>query len=139
MKITVQELETDDINLAPLIDCVFLLLIFFMVATSFDHSKDKSNEVQELLIQLPKAQSGNDSNSNSRALVIRVNRFGKTTLDGTSLGVAELRQALKKAAGSYPDARVHIEADAQIRHQQIVHILDVCQFVGLNNIGIRVQ
>lgn len=138
MKIDLGDAEREEIDLTPLIDCVFLLLIFFMVTTSF--RKGQSDErVFELLLKLPVATAATLTRPHDAALVIGVDAEGDVFLDGELVGRAALHRRTQALARENPSAHVRIDADAAAAHQALVHVLDVCQFAGLWNVGVRTR
>jgi len=140
MKIDLPSQEGDDINLAPLIDCVFLLLIFFMVATTFDRAQPATEDpVEELLIDLPDASAAIETDGLPAPVVITVDSRGRYTIGGERVGVQRLHEKLKALAATDPHRRLRIDGDRNVAYQYVAHVLDVCQFVGLENIGARMR
>lgn len=139
MKIDLPGQEGDEINLAPLIDCVFLLLIFFMVATTFDRSERPAVPIQELLIELPRASASIETDGLAAPVVISVDDRGRYAFDGEPVGVQGLHEKLKALAAADPQRRLRIDGDKDVAYQHVAHVLDVCQFVGLENIGARTR
>lgn len=139
MKIDLGEPEGTDIDLAPLIDCVFLLLIFFMVSTTFRKSAQADDALFELFLRLPVATAATRTTPSDAALVITLDAEGDTFLEGQLVGRAALHQRLEALAKENPSAHVRIDGDAAASHQQLVHVLDLCQFVGLWNVGVRTR
>ncbi len=138
MKIELGESEPEDIDLTALIDCVFLLLIFFMVTTSFRRSQS-DERVFELLLNLPVATAATLTRPQDAALIIGIDVEGDTFIDGELVGRAGLHQHIQALARQNPSAHVRIEADAAASHQALVHVLDLCQFAGLWNVGVRTR
>lgn len=122
------------IEITPLIDVVFLLLLFFMVSTNFVQNKSIS-------VNLPEAREGAAVVSNQ--LEIGVDAQGQYSLGGVSAGneFASLVQALERQMQglSTPDAKqlsVLIRADAAAAHQAVVTVLDACANVGLTRVSL---
>lgn len=138
MKLDLGEHEADGIDLTPLIDCMFLLLIFFMVTTTF--RKGQSEErVFELMLKLPVATAATLTRPHDAALVIGIDAEGDVFLDGELVGRTALHQRLQALARDNLSAHVRIDADAASAHQAVVHVLDLCQFAGLWNVGVRTR
>ena len=126
--------ETDEsaeqLNLAPMIDVVFLLLIFFMVATTFIEKE------KELGIELPTADAGQES-THTDELIINVLRDGSVKMNGQVLDPEDgLRSALERIARATPDIPVTIRGDGQITWQRGVGVLGTCQDLGFTNVGL---
>ena len=130
MRLSPRRKESPDINLTPLIDVVFLLLIFFMVSTTFQRES-------ELGIELPEASATADP-TRKRYLEVSVDAKGRFYLDGRPLvntRTATLVQALEAAAeelGGGPP--VVVSADANTPHQAVMAVLDAAQRVGLTRL-----
>ena len=120
-----------DINLTPLIDVVFLLLIFFMVSTTF-------NEDARLRLQLPEADGEAVSAEDIELVEIVIDRFGQPYVDdGKVLGddIESLKQALVGAVGPRRDLPVLIKADAATPHQAVMRALDAASQLGLTRVA----
>jgi biopolymer transport protein ExbD len=140
VKLDLGEPDADGIDLAPLIDCVFLLLIFFMVTTTFGRpSQTRDDGVLELLLALPVATAATHVAPSDADLVIGLDSEGDAYLGGRLVDPAALNARLETLANENPNAHVRIEADSTATHQQLVHVLDLCQFVGLWNVGLRTR
>lgn len=123
--------EEPDLNLTPLIDVVLLLLIFFMVSTTFvDESR--------LKIQLPQA-SAEPAPERRTPLVVEVTASGEFRVDGKTLLNASpttLFAAVAKLAGEQRDVPITIRADARATHQSVVTAMDVVGRLGFRAINI---
>ena len=125
--------EDPEINLTPLIDVVFLMLIFFMVSTTFLRESD-------LQISLPEADT-ESAEAEDRPLELTINERGSMFLNGEALVNSSpdtLRRALRDALGDRdPDSvRVVVRADGGAEHQLVVRALDAAGQVGLRRVGI---
>lgn len=120
------------INLTPLIDVVFLLLIFFMVSTSF-------SELTQLTVNLPEADGA--SATDEIGLVVVIDSAGNVTVGGDPVpNEAEgLYRALEAAANGNVDVPVTLSADAMTPHQYVVMVLDVASLLGLQRVTIATE
>lgn len=125
--------EPSIIDLTPLIDVVFLLLIFFMVSTTFE----KDTHIQ---VQLPEAQGEKVAPEEPRALEITIDDAGFFYVDGRKLAdrkLAGLQAAIADVVGEEGVARkqrerpVVIRADAQTPHQAVMTAMDAASRLGL--------
>lgn len=115
-----------DINLTPLIDVVFLLLIFFMVSTTFERSS-------ELAIELPEATSPPEQQERE-AIEVAIDASGRFYVNGTELintQPSSVKQALSRAAAGRDDAPIVISADGRSPHQAVVTVMDAARQLGL--------
>ena len=118
--------EIPDINLTPLIDVVFLLLIFFMVSTTF-------NRDAELSIELPEA-SAEPEKAPEKSIEISIDPQGRYYVNGKQLvntQLATLKQALRSAASERKDVPLIISADAKTPHQSVITVMDAARQLGL--------
>ena len=122
--------QQPEINLTPLIDVVFLLLIFFMVSTTFRKEAD-------LQIQLPEAAQ--QPVPLEHRLEVSVDAAGRYAVNGQAVigdDVASLKQAMQQAVAQVDDLPLMIRADGQASHQSVVKIMDVAGQLGLKRLGI---
>ena len=139
MRIDVGEEEQPEISLIALIDCIFFLLMFFMVATSFKH-QDEGKPLTELPIVLPRsAVSLDKATAAPDALVIGVDAKGGVYWGRERVSQAVLRERLRAAALRNRDQPVRIDGDTQAPYQAVVHLMDLCQFEGLTRIAMRAR
>ena len=126
MKFRTSSRDSPEINLTALIDVVFLLLIFFMVSTTFEWRS-------ELSIQLPEA-SARASTGDDAVVDVVIDAEGRVYVEGRPLDGLEartLRRALASAAQSLDSPQVVIGADAQTPHQSVVTVMDAARQAGL--------
>ncbi|EWH01890.1 ExbD/TolR family protein [Halomonas sp. BC04] len=119
-----------EVNLTPLIDVVFLLLIFFMVSTTFETR-------QALELELPESVAGVDLELSPVTLV--VTEQGRYRLGERELSAAELSEAL---AAEAEQARMHglvLEADARAVHADVVRALDQAGTLGIRQVRIATR
>lgn len=131
MKFSLDEEDKTDVSLTPLIDVVFLLLIFFMVTTTFDHQAT-------IRIELPEASHAPRSEQQKDIEVI-IDRSGQYYMDGLSLldgHTRTLTTALAKMVEKYKVEKVIIRADSQAPHQAVVSVMDAAGKLGLTQISI---
>lgn len=123
-----------DVNLTPLIDVVFLLLIFFMVSTTF--TKDT-----ELSIDLPEA-SAVESRLVNKQVEITVARNGDYAINGMALvnnRIETLRTALESVSAGDTTLPLVITADAKTSHQAVVTAMDAAGQLGFTKLSITTK
>ena len=131
MKFRRKQTEELELNLTPLIDVVFLLLIFFMVSTTFQKES-------EISLQLPKA-SEDPVEAPPEQYEVVINAAGNFFINDTELVRADietLRQALFDLTGGQRDVPITIRADAQTPHQAVVTAMDAAAQLGLSRMSI---
>jgi len=122
------------INLTPLIDVVFLLLIFFMVTTTF-------TKQSKLIIKLPEA-SGEVAQNSPQLLDLAVSAEGSYSLNGKNLinrEISTIMAALKQASEGDINVPIRITADANASHQSVITAMDAAGRVGFEQLNIATQ
>jgi len=123
--------ERDEVSLdmTPLIDVVFLLLIFFMLTASF-------TQAQRLKVDLPKAEQGEAVQEPAKDWVIEIDAKGQYALNGEALAGDQLTLRLRELPDRTDDTVILIRADAHTEHQAVVQALDAARAAGLLHIGL---
>nr|WP_207188101.1 biopolymer transporter ExbD [Thiorhodovibrio winogradskyi] len=132
--------QPPELNLTPLVDVVFLLLLFFMISTTFEQAR-------ELPIALPEADGQPAEQTEKEPLVVSIDRDSHYFIAEQPLELAtdqaasdetmteQLTQALREAAESAQSESLLIEADAQTPHQAVMRVLDAAQQLGLTQLA----
>jgi biopolymer transport protein ExbD len=123
--------EEVDINLTPLIDVVFLLLIFFMVTTTFQRHA-------ELKIELPKAETAEREQAAERVELV-IDAAGRYYLDGKELVNTQPKtvfDALQAVVAGREDLPLIIRADATAPYQSVVTAMDAAGKLGISRLSI---
>lgn len=123
-----------NVNLTPLIDVVFLLLIFFMVSTTF------TRETQ-LEVDLPQADNSAEMSS-ERPVEVVITAEGEYRVNGEGLVNSQartLRMALSKVSEGSLDSPLIISADARTPHQAVVTAMDVAGALGFSKLSITTR
>ena len=120
-----------DLNLTPLIDVVFLLLIFFMVSTTFEKQS-------KLKVELPEASAA-AVKQEAEAVVIGIDAKGRFYINDRQLVNTQLKTlkiALTKTVGDNKETPLILRADAQTPHQSVVTAMDAAAQLGLTRLSI---
>lgn len=133
MGVQLDQDEEVDVQMTPMIDCVFLLLIFFLVS-----SQMKKIE-KELPITLPDSAAAMNVKASVDLLTIGVDNEGNFYMGGEPVGLEALHGRLTEAAMTNPAQRIRIDGDEFAPFKSLVHIFDICQFAGLRNVGINTR
>jgi biopolymer transport protein ExbD len=120
------DLLGDGINLTPMLDVVFLLLIFFLAATTF------AREEVELDLRLPQAQSGQQGKGNP--LVINVFADGRLSVGGREVTMEALKQKLAAAVARDADQSVLVRGDENSRFGIELSVLDACRVAKIKKL-----
>ncbi len=123
--------EGVEVNLTPLIDVVFLLLIFFMVSSTFDrHAK--------LKVQLPQANTQAQQKVDN-PVVLSIDSKGKYYINDRQVvneQLETLKGALRKTVGERTDVTLLLRADGRTAHQSVVRAMDAAAQLGLTKLSI---
>ena len=134
MKFRRQRREEVGINLTPLIDVVFLLLIFFMVSTTF-------NRETQLSIDLPEAE-GSPAPTTDEQIEILINEAGQYRVNGQGLVDSRMRTlqaAIYKISAGDTTIPMIITADAQAAHEDVVRAMDAAGQMGFVHLSITTR
>lgn len=132
MRFRARRVEEPEVNLISLIDVVLMIVIFFMLSSTF-------TQEGRLKIRLPEAGAAAVPRTAPAPIVIAVSADGVLQVDGTALADARsetLRAALTAAAGPSRDARITVRADARAAHQSVVTVMDVIGRMGFREVDI---
>ncbi len=113
------------IELTPIIDMVFLLLIFFLVATTFHQTE------REMQIALPVASSAEPMSTLLRELIINIDESGKIIVSGSTMDAEALHSLIADAVKTNPDQKVTVRGDRNTQYANVVTVLDICKTSGI--------
>jgi len=125
LKSSDSSLHTVSIELTPLVDMVFLLLIFFLVATTFHQTE------REMQIALPFASSATPISMSLREIIINVDREGQIILAGQVTEAEDLQRLIGEAVEANPEQKVTLRGDRGTAYVNIVRVLDICKSAGI--------
>jgi biopolymer transport protein ExbD len=124
---TKQETAAESVNLTPLIDMVFILLIFFLVTASF--TKESGIDVDR-----PTAQTANREEHGS--MIIGVSKKGDIWIDNQKIDLRAVRAHVEHLHAQNPEGTVIILADKNARTGTTVEVLDQVRLAGVSNVSI---
>ncbi len=113
------------IELTPMIDMVFLLLIFFLVATTFHQTE------REMQIALPVASSSAPISTMLQELIVNVDVDGRIIVGGRKLDPDQLQSMVSEAVAVNPQQKVTVRGDRRTAYANIVTVLDICKGSGI--------
>lgn len=133
MPLKTQQDEMPTLNLTPMIDVLFLLIIFFMCGTKFSESERK------LGLQVPQVADAQSLAPAPAPLVINVYRDGRIALNKEFVSLDNLASRLSAARRQHPRMGVLVRGDAEGALQHVASVLNACQQAGVTDMGIAVQ
>jgi biopolymer transport protein ExbD len=126
MLIKAKEADTTPaIELTPVIDMVFLLLIFFLVATTFHQTE------REMQIVLPEAATGGPISLALRELVVNVESDGDIIVSGRRVDERDLRVIVEEAVAANAEQKVTVRGDRSAAYGTVARVLDICKGAGI--------
>lgn len=129
MRFYTKKRRIPSITIVSLIDILAILLIFFIVTSTF---RKKTSQLQ---INLPESKSGTQTSSSAKKnIVLQVQSAEKMTLDGSPVTTATLAESLQGIQKSNPGCIVTMQADKEAPFGVIVTVLDALQAAGIKNI-----
>ncbi len=131
MKIRKRRPDEPEVAMSPLIDAVFLLLIFFLVATMFKKEK------RDIDIVPPESSSAVKMKPDDDVLVLGVTPIGEVFWQGQPITRTDLHTQLRDLSLTDPGRQIRFDADATTPYYHVVQVLDHLQFLGFDNVGIR--
>jgi len=123
------QIESSDagatLDMTPMIDMVFLLLTFFLAATTFYQSE------REMNIVLPSAESSLPITSVLQEIVVNVSHQGEIVVSGRTINAEELSKIIGAAVTGNPQQKVTVRGDQNTAYANIVRVLDTCKTAGI--------
>jgi len=140
MRIDLGRDEEPEIGLIALIDCIFFLLMFFMVATSFKQQDTKRRE-KDIPITLPTSSATlvKADAVPQAPLILSIDAQGQVYIDRQKLTLQGLHDRLRDEAAKNPARPIRLDGDRRTPYQHIVHVLDLCQFEGLTQVSLHTR
>ena len=133
MPLRTDSLEEPQLNLTPMIDIVFLLIIFFMVGTRFSEIE------QQYDVELPTAAAVEPMTSRPDAIILNVARSGDVAIGGETVDLQELKTRLESARKAYAEQAVLIRGDGEGMYQAVVDVMDVCHKAQIHRFSLAFQ
>lgn len=122
------------IDLMPLIDVVFLLLIFFLITTSFARPKDE----HAIPVNLPSGVSGAEASPEDPVTIV-VAADGRVRFEDEEIEGADLQQRLQNLKSERPDAAILLRGDTDATHGQVVETLDAIKAGGFQKVNLIIK
>ncbi|WFB37081.1 biopolymer transporter ExbD [Kiritimatiellota bacterium B12222] len=133
MRLDLDDGDDITVDMGPLIDCVFLLLIFFLVSTTMKKPE------QEIPIELPEPAISSIDSPAMQIQSVVVDAQGKFYWGATPIGQQELHNQIKQWGELSPDSHLRIRVDRNTPSRYLVQIMDLCAYEGLTNYAIHTQ
>ncbi|OHX34768.1 biopolymer transporter ExbD [Methylomonas sp. LWB] len=130
MKIDDLDKVYDDINITPMLDVAYVLLLIFIIMTTAT--------VQGITVNLPKA-SNTPAMSKPKTKAISITPDGSIYLDTYPVSLQELETRLAQYKAATPDLPVVVKADASVQYQKVIDVLDIVTRLQISQLGLVTQ
>lgn len=123
--------ERDEgIDISPLIDVVFILLIFFMVSTTF---------VRNLEVDIERPSARSAQTADIRAIRVSLTRSGQVMVEGQEVNPWMVQDRVRAISLAHPERPVLITADEEAPTGKLIDVVDQCRLAGAKNVGVDVK
>lgn len=120
----------ESVDVSPLIDMVFILLIFFMVSTTF---------VKDMQVDLNRPGAASSKPSSSKSIRVFIDRNEKVYVDGQSVRPWVLQGKLRDMTKSSKEMSVLVVTDRKVSADKLVDVVDQCRLAGIKDIGVATE
>ena len=136
MPLKIQRDDQTSINLTPMIDIVFLLIIFFMVGTKFSELNEMERDIS---LQVPTVTDAHALTAAPSKRVINVFSDGRIIIDKKTVTIDELQSELSIARQQYQKLGVVIRGEAESRYQNVANVIATCRKADITDLNISVS
>ena len=119
-----------DLNISPLIDMVFILLIFFMVSTTF---------VKDMKLDLERPAASSSSTASTKAVRLYIDNTGEVYLDGESIRSWVIQSRLRDLLKTKTQKSVLVVTDENVPSGQLVEVVDQARLAGASDVGVATE
>jgi len=127
MQVQDEDKAYDEINITPMLDLAYVLLVIFIIMTTA--------AVQGIRVDLPKASS-TISLSKPKTKAITINNNGDVFLDAYPVTLPDLENRLRTAKATEPEFPIVVRGDATVQYQKVMDVLDLLRRLDLNQVGL---
>jgi biopolymer transport protein ExbD len=130
MQVQADNKPYDDINVTPMLDLAYVLLVIFIIMTTAS--------VQGIKVNLPKA-SNTPSLAKPKTKAITINETGQVFLDAYPVTLAELESRLAQLKAADPELPVVVKGDARVQYEKVIDVLDLVGRLEITQLGLVTQ
>ncbi|MEQ9010123.1 biopolymer transporter ExbD [Algiphilus sp.] len=125
-----QPSEDSGIDLTPMLDVVFIMLIFFIVTTTF---------VREAGINVNRPSAQTAERMDEQTILVAISSENEIYIDGRQVGINGLRAEIERLKGQSPDATVVVQADREAGAGIMVQVMDQARLAGARNVSVAAE
>ena len=129
-KILLEEDEESDVNLTPMLDVVFIMLIFFIVTASF---------VKEAGIDINRPNAATAERKEQGNILVAITENGQIWIDRRQIDPRALRANIERMHAENPNGAVIIQADEESKNKLLVQVMDAARLAGVANVSIAAE
>ncbi len=130
MRLTKKETAVQDIDISPLIDMVFILLIFFMVSTTF---------VKDMQLDIDRPQASTQTAASTKAIRVYIDNSGDVYLNNEPVRVWVLQSLLKDELNQSSQKSVLVVTDTLVPAGKLIEVIDQCKLAGASDVGVATE
>jgi biopolymer transport protein ExbD len=130
MQVQQENKPYDDINVTPMLDLAYVLLLIFIIMTTAS--------VQGIKVNLPKA-SNTPSLAKPKTKAVTINETGQIFLDAYPVTIAELETRLAQLKAADPELPVVIKGDSKVQYEKVIEVLDLIGRLDITQLGLVTQ
>ncbi len=119
-----------EVNLTPMLDVVFIMLIFFVVTTSF---------VKESGVEVNRPNANTTQQQESANILIAIRPNGEIWIDGRAVDVRAVRANIERLRAEFPESSVVIQGDRHAQIGMLVRVMDQVRMAGITNVAIAAE
>lgn len=119
-----------DLNISPLIDMVFILLIFFMVSTTF---------VKDMKLDLERPSASSSTAASTKAVRLYIDNGGRVYLDGTAIQTWVIQTRLRDLLKTKTQKSVLVVTDENVPSGRLVEVVDQARLAGASDVGVATE
>ncbi len=130
MKFRRKKAAVQDIDISPLIDMVFILLIFFMVSSTF---------VKDMQLDLDRPGASSATKASSKVIRVYIDKYGDTYLDGQPIKVWAIQSKMRDLLRVSAEKSVLVVTDEGVTASKLVEVVDQCRLAGAKDVGVATE
>ena len=130
MKSRRRRLEEQQVDISPLIDMVFILLIFFMVSTTF---------VKDMKLDLERPGAASARMASSKALRVYIDAHGEVFVDGNAVRPWMLQSRVRELISGGGSGDVLVVVDRRVQSERLIEVVDQCRLGGASSVGVATE
>mgnify|MGYP003649666626 CR=1 FL=1 len=130
MKLRARPEQKSDIDISPLIDMVFILLIFFMVSTTF---------VKDMKIDIERPGAGSAERASSKALRVNIDSSSNVYIDGNPVRPWMVQSRVRDFVDSAGGGQVLVITDRRVPADVLIEVVDQCRLAGAADVGVATE